>query len=507
MAQKLVLAIDQGTTNTKALLLDRRGGAVARASRPLSIAFPQPAWVEQDARMLWSSVLEVIEECLTQAGSPDLAAIGITNQRESVIAWDRRTGQPAAPCIVWQCRRTAGYCEELRRRGLDPLLRQRTGLAIDPLFSASKARWLLDHIPDGQRKAEQGDLCLGTVDSWMLWNLSGGAVHACDATNASRTQLLNLHRVEWDQDLLGVFGIPRRALPEVGRSSAASAESAALGRLPAGVPVASLIGDSHAALFGHAAFRPGSVKATYGTGSSLMSLTDGPVFSERGLSSTIAWWRGGAASYALEGNITMTGGAVQWLGEFLRLQEPAAGAAALAAEAGDAGGVYVVPAFAGLGAPHWAAQARGLITGLTRGTTAAQVARATVESIAYQVRDVFDAMAAEAPFRLPALMADGGASQNDSLMQFQADILGRPVVRNRSTDLSAIGAAWLAGLAVGFWQSPEELEALPRLEDTFEPRMTEAERGRRYTGWQAAVQRALLRADVEGGALSSEASA
>jgi glycerol kinase len=493
MQSKFILAIDQGTTNTKVLLLDHRGRVVARASGPLPISFPQPAWVEQDAGLLWASVAEAIEECLAQAGEPELAAIGVTNQRESVVAWDRRTGRPAAPCVVWQCRRSADFCEDLRKRGLEPLLRERTGLAIDPLFSASKIRWLLDYIPEGQRRAEHGDLCTGTVDSWVLWNLTGGAVHACDATNASRTQLLNLRRVAWDEDLLGLFGVPRQALPEVRRSSTIFGESVAVGRLPAGVPIASLIGDSHAALFGHAAFQPGAVKATYGTGSSLMTLTNGPVRSPGGLSTTIAWWRGATATYALEGNILVTGGAVQWLGEFLGLKDPARDAAALAREAADTAGLYVVPAFVGLGAPYWNAQARGLITGLTRGTTAAQVARATLESIAYQVRDVFDVMRAEVAVELPALMADGGASQNDALMQFQADILGRPVIRNLSTDLSAIGAAWLAGLEAGFWASLEELDALPRSEDRFEPRMPEPERQARYAGWREAVARAMPR--------------
>jgi glycerol kinase len=497
MQRKCVLAIDQGTTNTKVLLLDRSGQIAARASRPLSISFPQPAWVEQDARSLWASVAEAIDDCLAQAGSPELAAIGITNQRESVVAWDRRTGQPVAPCVVWQCRRSADFCEELRRRGLEPLLLERTGLAIDPLFSASKVRWLLDHVPDGQRQAEQGDLCAGTVDSWVLWNLTGGVTHACDATNASRTQLLNLRDVAWDDDLLSLFGVPRQALPEVRRSSEILGESAGMGRLPSGVPIASLIGDSHAALFGHAAFRPGGVKATYGTGSSLMTLTDGPVWSNGGLSTTIAWWQGARATYALEGNILVTGGAVQWLGEFLRLADPARDAAALTSEAPDTAGVYLVPAFVGLGAPYWNAQARGLITGLTRGTTAAHVARATLEAIAYQVRDVFDAMRADVSAELPELMADGGASQNDSLMQFQADILGRPVIRNLSTDLSAVGAAWLAGLATGFWTSTEELDALPRPEERFEPRMPEPERQARYAGWREAVARTLLRGPAD----------
>jgi len=497
MRRKLVLAIDQGTTNTKVLLIDSAGSVAGRASRPLSIHFPQPGWVEQDARSLWTSVEEAAGECLAQAGDAEVAAIGVSNQRESVVAWDRKTGQPAAPCVVWQCRRSAAFCDALRQRGLESLIRERTGLGIDPLFSASKLRWLLDNIPDGQKRAEAGDLCLGTVDSWVLWNLTGGRVHACDATNASRTQLLSLRGVEWDDELLRIFGIPRQALPQVRRSSEFVGATAGSGGFPAGVPVAGLIGDSHAALFGHAAFQPGSVKATYGTGSSLMTLTGQPALSERGLSTTIAWWRGPAPAYALEGNIFMTGGAVQWLGEFLRLANPASDAAALALEAGDTEGVYLVPAFAGLGAPYWDAEARGLISGLTRGTTAAQVAQATVESIAYQVRDVFDAMRRDVTVELPELMTDGGASQNDSLMQFQADILGRPVVRNLSTDLSAVGAAWLAGLTVGLWKSTDELTALPRPEDRFEPRMTESERSTRLAGWRDAVARATLRGAAE----------
>ncbi len=491
MKRKLVLAVDQGTTNTKVLLVDGAGAVVARASRPLEIAFPQPGWVEQAAGALWESVSQAIDDCLAQAGGPEIAAIGVTNQRESVAAWDRKTGEPVAPCAVWQCRRSAPFCDELRRRGLEPLLRERTGLAIDPLFSASKMRWILDHTPGGAKRAEAGEICLGTVDSWVLFNLTGGEVHACDATNASRTQLLNLRTLDWDEELLALFGIPRPALPRVGRSSEAFGETAAIGRLAAGVPIAALIGDSHAALFGHAAFAPGSVKATYGTGSSLMTLVEQPVLSGGGLSTTVAWWRGAAAAYALEGNITATGGAVQWLGEFLRLPDPARDAAELAATVSDTGGVYLVPAFAGLGAPHWDAGARGLIAGLTRGSTAAQVARATIESIAFQVRDVFEAMRRDVPVDLPELMADGGASRNDSLMQFQADILGRPVVRNLSTDLSAIGAAWLAGLAVGVWGSTGDLTALPRAEDRFEPRMPASERQARCAGWEDAVARTL----------------
>lgn len=490
MREKFILAIDQGTTNTKVLLVDRAGAIAARASRPLDIQFPQPAWVEQDAQVLWRSIVEAAKECLDKTAG-EVTGIGVSNQRESVIVWDRATGAPAGPCVVWQCRRTAQYCAELQQHGLGPLIERTTGLAIDPLFSASKIRWLLDHIDDGQRRAEDGALCAGTVDSWVLWNLTCGAVHACDATNAARTQLFDLRRLAWDDELLSIFGIPAVMLPEVRPSSADFGLTAATG-LPAGLPVGSLIGDSHAALFGHATFQPGSIKATYGTGSSLMTLTEEPISSSRGLSTTIAWWRGAAARYALEGNITVTGGAVQWVGELLGLSNGAPGVAALAASVADTGGVYLTPAFAGLGAPYWDPAARGAISGLTRGSTSAHVARAALESIAYQVRDVFDAMEADAGTPLPELLADGGASQNDVLMQFQADILARPVRRNLSADLSAIGAAWLAGLALGVWASTDELEALPRRQDVFEPCMSSAERDRLYDGWQIAVARARV---------------
>ncbi len=307
MKQEYVLAIDQGTTNTKVLLLDQSGEIAVRVSRPLEIRFPQPAWVEQDARHLWRSVQEAAAECLKRCPGAEIAAIGVCNQRESVIVWDRAKGEPAGPCIVWQCRRTAESCAELERRGLGPLIQRATGVGIDPLFSASKIRWLLDHIPDGQRRAEAGELCAGTVDSWVLWNLTGGAVHACDATNASRTQLLNLRRLAWDEELLRIFGIPAVTLPQV-RPSSARYGLAAGGGFPLGVPIGSLIGDSHAALFGHAAFGTGAVKATYGTGSSLLTLTREQAASSRGLSATIAWWKGRSAQYALEGNITVSGG-------------------------------------------------------------------------------------------------------------------------------------------------------------------------------------------------------
>lgn len=487
------MAIDQGTSNTKVLLVDSRGTIVAEAARPLSVSYPQPAWVEQDAVAIWQSVREAIDACLSSAGDPRPAAIAISNQRESVAAWDRATGQPLGPVIVWQCRRTAEFCAGLRARGMEPLLMERTGLTVDPLFSASKLRWLLDHIPDGQRRAERGELCLGTIDSWLVWNLTGGAVHACDLTNASRTQLLDIRTLDWSDELLEVFGVPRAALPEVRPSSGIAGQSVEHGRLAAGIPIASMIGDSHAALFGQAGFAPGAVKATYGTGSSLMTPTPEPVMSRNGLSTTIAWALDRRqVSYALEGNISVSGAAVQWLGEFLNLAHPAEDVAALAEQVADSGGLYLVPAFVGLGAPYWNAAARGIITGLTRGSTSAQLARAALEAIAYQVRDVFEVMAAEAGRELGVLLADGGASRNRLLMQVQADVLGRPVERSESADVSALGAAYLAGLAIGTWQSLDQIKRLPRPRERFGPRTSDDDRAALYAGWRTAVARATL---------------
>lgn len=492
MARRHILAIDQGTTNTKVLLFDDEVRVVARASRPVSIAFPQPGWVEQDPAGLWRSVEEGIAACLSAAGvHPDIVAV--TNQRESVVVWERASGRPLGPCITWQCRRTSAFCDELRSRGLQHTIEQKTGLTIDPLFSASKIRWLLDAIPNGRARAEAGELCAGTVDSWVLWHLTGGAVHACDATNASRTQLYSLDSGSWDEELLQIFDIPRPLMPEIRPSSGEFGTTRRAGALTDGLSVAALIGDSHAALFGQAAFQPGMVKATYGTGSSLMIVTASPRHSKHGLSTTVAWQLPDKTVYALEGNITMTGGAIDWFGQFIGAADAATTIADLAATASDAGGVYVVPAFAGLGAPHWDDRARGVICGLTRGTTAAHVARATIESVAYQVRDVFDAMASDTSQVPVSLLADGGASRNDKLMQFQADMLGCPVVRTSSADLSALGAAWLAGLATNIWPSLDALTKLPRTVDRFEPSMSRAERDERYAGWIDAVRRACGR--------------
>jgi glycerol kinase len=486
---KLILALDQGTTNTKAILIDREGGVRARTSRPLSISFPRPGWVEQDPEALWASVREAAAECLEAAGDIELTGIGISNQRESALVWDRRGGTPMGPCIVWQCRRTAAFCENLQKQGAEECVRRTSGLPIDPLFSASKIRWLLDNIPQGLSRAANGDLCAGTVDSWILWKLTGGAVHATDFSNAARTQLLRLADCQWDEELMNLFAIPAPCLPRLQPSSSLFGETSERSGLPAGIPVGSLIGDSHAALFGHAAFAPGEVKATYGTGSSLMSPLALPVESNHGLATTVAWAEPDCVRYALEGNITNTGGAVQWLSEFLSLPGGSEEVAAMAASVPDSGGVYLVPAFAGLGAPHWDASARGMLCGLTRGARAAHAARATVDSIAYQVLDVFGAIQKDAGIRLPRLFADGGASRNDALMQFQADLLDCPVVRSLSTDLSAIGAGWLAGLSTGCWRSRAELAELPRPATVFEPCIADSDRANLISGWQDALAR------------------
>ena len=489
--RSLILAIDQGTTNTKVLLVDASGVVVYRVSQPVGPTFPQPGWVEQDPMALWQSVMDAVDDCLDSAGHPGLVGIAITNQRESVLVWERATGQPVGPMIIWQCRRTAPFCEQLRMAGHEANIHQRTGLTIDPLFSASKIRWLLDHTRDGHERAAHGELCAGTVDSWLLWNLTGGAQHRCDQTNAARTQLLNLHTVQWDQALLEIFGIPEGILPEVLPSSACYGETVPIGSLPGGLPIMGMIGDSHAALFGQAGFKPGSVKATYGTGSSLMHPMSTVFFSERGISTTIAWGTAKSVTYALEGNITVTGAAVQWLGDLLGFSDPA-DASRLAGQVGDTEGLYIVPAFAGLGAPHWKEDARGLVTGLTRGTTAAHLARAVAESIAYQVRDVFDVMKDESNENLDVLLADGGGSRNDLLMQFQADILNCPVERNNAADLSALGAAYLAGLASGTWSSLYDIAGLPRSHDRFEPQMSQDQRETLYTGWQQAIARTVF---------------
>ncbi|WP_220399092.1 glycerol kinase GlpK [Granulicella sp. WH15] len=492
----MILAIDQGTTNTKALLVDREGQPQARASVRMTISTPRSNWVEQDAEAIWQSVLEAVAACLQLAPGVAVAGVAISNQRETVVVWDRLTGKPLAPAIVWQCQRSSAICEQLRRDGLEPLLRERTGLGIDTLFSASKMRWLLENIPGLPERASTGEVCFGTIDSWLIWKLTGGSAHLCDASNASRTQLLNLAQGDWDEELLAIFGVPRTALPQVRDSSGVFGRCKGIIGLE-GVPIVSAMGDSHAAMAGHGSYEPGTVKATYGTGSSLMTLLSALEAPRHGVASTIAWSLNGKPQYALEGNIAMTGAGLAWVGEFLGLAQPVEDAATLAASVSSSEGVYLVPAMSGLSAPYWDGEAKGNISGLTRTSRAAHLARAAVESIAYQIRDVFDAMAAGASCDLPELHTDGGATKNDTLMQFQADILGKPVVRAGCEDLSAMGAAFFGGLALGWWTTMQQLTAMVRDASTFTPTMATAEKDRLYSGWKTAVARTRLRASSE----------
>ena len=501
MTTGLILAIDQGTTNTKAILVSADGDIRAEESVRMSLTFPAPGWVESDGLAIWDSVRAVIERCLAQAGDTSVAAVAIANQRESVLAWDRKTGIPLGPCISWQCRRTAAYCDALRDQGHESRVRERTGLGLDPLFSASKARWLLDHIENGDARGRQGDLCIGTVDSWIVWNLTAGRSFVTDLTNASRTLLLDLDRGRWDEGLLDLFGIPVEALPEVRGSSGLLGTTQATGSIPVGIPIAAMVGDSHAALFGHGAPPPGTVKVTYGTGSSVMTPLEQRVQAD-GLSETIAWSveRRDISSdpsivYALEGNITATGATLEWLTALLGLKGGENELERLAASTPDSDGVYLVPAFAGLGAPHWDPDARGLICGLTRGTTPAQVALAGFESIAYQIRDVVEVLRSSAPTVPSMLIADGGAMRSDLLAQIQADVVRLPVMRSRSGNVAALGAAYLAGLAMGAWGSLDDIRRLPRAFDRFEPGDGADTREHGYHGWRAALARASSRLD------------
>lgn len=497
-----ILAIDQGTTNTKALLVDSSGETVFRASAPVDLLQPQPGYVEQDPLALWQSATRVMLDCArhAEAKGARIAGIALTNQRETAVAWRRAgtvtpaAGEPVCNAISWQCRRSETICEKLRAHAA--VIQQISGLPLDPLLSATKWAWLLEQQPHLRAQAESGELHLGTVDAWLLYNLTGGSAYATDHTNASRTALLNLETLDWDDTLLSLFGIPRTALPRVCPSSGVFGMCTAIPGL-AGVPIVAMIGDSHAALAGHGRYEAGIVKATYGTGSSLMMLTPGLVKESESLARTVAWSALNEVRFALEGNIAMSGAAVQWVGEFLGLPRPAEFAAALAATVPDAAGLVLVPAMVGLGAPHWDSAARGIIAGIERSHTAAHLARAAVDAIAFQVADVLAAMEAAAGAQLPALLADGGATRNDALMQMQADILDRPVHRSTQEDLSARGAAMLGGLALGWWKSLDDLAALPNTSDTFQPRMAADERQRQLNAWRLAVRRARLRPESD----------
>jgi len=490
--ERLVLALDQGTTSSRAILFDLQSRPVASAARPFAQHYPRPGWVEHDPEDLWSTTMESAREALARAGvGPErVAAIGVTNQRETALVWDRATGQALAPAIVWQCRRTAQACAVLRDEGWTEHVRARTGLVIDPYFSATKWAWFLEHVPGLRARAARGTVAFGTVDSFLLWRLSGGRLHVTDASNAARTMLFDIHRQTWDERLLERLGIPTAVLPDVRDSSAVYGETdpALFGRP---IALAAAVGDQQAAACGQACFNAGAAKNTYGTGAFLLLNTGAAaVTSRHDLLTTIAWRIGGAVTYALEGSVFVAGAAVQWLRDGLGLIATAGEVEALAAQVPDSAGVYVVPAFVGLGAPYWDAGARGLICGLTRDSSAAHLARATLEAICYQTRDVLTCMEADAGRTLGALRVDGGAVVNDLLMQTQADVLGIPVQRAAVAETTALGAAYLAGLAVGLWTGFDELTAHWRYERAFTPQLDAATRAARYAGWQRAVARA-----------------
>jgi len=488
-----VLALDQGTTSSRAIVFDRRGRPVAQAQKEFEQLYPRPGWVEHNAEEIWESQLSVARAALEKAGASaaDVAAIGITNQRETTVVWDRETGRPLHNAVVWQCRRTAPICDRLRADGLSDTVRGKTGLVIDPYFSGTKLSWLLAEVPGLAEKARAGKVAFGTIDTWLIWKLTGGRVHATDFSNASRTMLFNLKDLDWDREMLDILGVPESVMPEARPSSGVLGETdpSLFGR---SIPIAGVAGDQQAALFGQVCFEEGLGKNTYGTGCFMLLNTGSePVYSEKGLLTTVAWGLPEGTSYALEGSVFVAGAAIQWLRDGLGIIERAAESEELAASVHDTGGVYLVPAFVGLGAPYWDAYARGLIVGVTRGTERAHVVRATLESIAYQTRDVLEAMAEESGLDLKTLRVDGGAVVNDFLMQFQADILGVPVERPVVSETTALGAAYLAGLAVGYWHDRDEIARLWARERVFEPGMDDATRARFYRGWRRAVKRSL----------------
>ncbi len=486
-----ILALDQGTTSSRAILFDHEGAILSVAQREFTQIFPQPGWVEHDPEQIWTSQIGVAIEALSRIDirARDVAAIGITNQRETTIVWDRETGKPIYNAIVWQDRRTAAFCDQLKASGHEPMIQQRTGLLIDSYFSASKIRWILDNVTDARRLADAGRLAFGTVDSWLLWKLTSGSMHITDISNASRTMLFNIQRCQWDEDILKLFEIPASLLPKVCASSEVYGEvmtSLGLGS----IPIAGIAGDQQASLFGQRCIAPGLTKNTYGTGCfMLQNIGLQPVASSNRLLTTVAWKIGDTVEYALEGSVFVGGAVVQWLRDGLHLIRDSSEFEALATSVADNGGVYIVPAFVGLGAPHWDSYARGSIFGITRATTAGHFARAALESIAFQVADLADAMQRDAGVALPELRVDGGAAINDSLLQFQADILGIPVIRPAVIETTALGAAYLAGIAVKLWSGADAIAAIPLHEKRFEPRMPRAQSASLRERWQEAVSR------------------
>ena len=487
--KKYIMALDAGTTSNRCILFNEKGEMCSVAQREFHQHFPKPGWVEHDADEIWASMLGVAVEAMSMIGAAaeNIAAIGITNQRETAIVWDKNTGEPVYHAIVWQCRRTARYCDLLKERGLTDSFRKKTGLVIDAYFSATKIRWILDHVPGARKRAERGELLFGTVETWLIWKLTKGAVHVTDYSNASRTMLFNIQTLEWDQEILDELGIPRSMLPRPVPSSQiyGITDPEYLG---GSIPIAGAAGDQQAALFGQTCFSAGEAKNTYGTGCFLLMNTgETPVYSGNGLVTTIAWGLDGKVNYALEGSIFVAGAAIQWLRDELRLIDSAADSEYMARKVKDTNGCYVVPAFTGLGAPYWDQYARGTIVGLTRGVNKCHIIRATLESIVYQVSDVLQAMEADSGIRLSALKVDGGASANDFLMQTQADIIGAPVNRPSGVETTAMGAAYLAGLAVSYWEDKEEVRQNWAVDRIFNPQMPEEERKKKLKGWKKAV--------------------
>ncbi len=492
MGTKYVMALDAGTTSNRAIIFDADSKIIGVAQKEFTQHFPQPGWVEHDAEEIWSSMHEVMREALDQSGlvASDIAAIGITNQRETAVVWDRATGRPIYNAIVWQSRQTADICEDLKRQGFVDEFQEKTGLVIDAYFSGTKVKWILDHVEGARARAEKGELAFGTIDTWLLWKLTGGKVHKTDYSNASRTLMFNIRTLEWDKELLKHLTVPENMLPEVRPSSEVYGETVP-SVIGASIPVAGMAGDQQSALFGQNCFAPGEAKNTYGTGCFLLMNTGTDIcMSKNGLVTTIAWGLDGKVEYALEGSIFVGGSAIQWLRDGLRLVDSAPDSEWVAKKVPDAGGVYMVPAFVGLGAPYWDMNARGMIIGLTRGTTKAHIVRATLDSLAYQTRDVLGAMEADSGNRLAALKVDGGAVANNLLMQFQADLLGVPVDRPQITETTALGAAYLAGLATGVWASKEELKKSWQLDTRFTPALDKKDADKLYKGWRKAVKHA-----------------
>lgn len=490
--KQYILALDQGTTSCRAILFDQDGSIQATQQQEFTQIYPQPGWVEHDAVEIWQTQLMVAKELLRKQGltAANVNAIGITNQRETAVIWDKNTGTPIANAIVWQDRRTAHICDQLKADGHETYIREKTGLMVDAYFSGTKVKWLLDHIEDARARAERGELLFGTMDSWLIWNLSGKKLHITDVSNASRTMLFNIHTLDWDDKLLAMLDIPRSILPKVRPSSEVYGKTAdTIFSEP--IALAGMAGDQQAALFGQVCHTPGMAKNTYGTGCFMLMNTGAkPVVSHSGLLTTVAWSLGGKVTYALEGSVFIAGAAVQWLRDGLKIIDESPDSEYYAMKVTSTDGVYVVPAFAGLGAPYWDMYARGAIFGLTRGTSKAHIIRATLESLAYQTKDVLEAMEKDAGVPLKGLRVDGGASANNLLMQFQADILGAPVERPKIIETTALGAAYLAGLATGFWKM-EELKQKWQLDEAFEPEMSEAERHKLYKGWQKAIKRTM----------------